>query len=324
MAIEMHQLRYFVAAADAGSVTRAAERCRVAQPSLSQQIKKLEEHLGMTLFDRLGRGIALTDAGRTLLPRARRILADVRDIDANLQRHVAEGAGALAVGAIPTMAPYVLPRAVSDLQRSLPACAISIREGLTEQLVEGLLDNDLDCALLSTPLEHDLLAVEVIAEEELLVVAPRSHVLAVSGATPFHRLKGVATVSLEEMHCLGRQIQGFCGAQQVASRIVCRASQLSTIFDLVSLGLGISIVPEMAASAETRPNLAFVRLTPNPLVRQIAVAWRRDRSRTRAAVQFVEHVRGNFARGVHQLTRERVRQRLRRDRAMRQSPTPQR
>src|SRR5580692_2741122 len=116
--MELHQLRYFVATAECGNVSRAAERCFVAQPSLSQQLKKLEQSLGTTLFDRLGRGIALTDAGRALLPRARRILAEVRTTEANLQQEAVDGPGTLVVGAIPTVAPYLVPPALRSIRRA--------------------------------------------------------------------------------------------------------------------------------------------------------------------------------------------------------------
>ena len=145
--MELHQLRYFVAIAEAGSVSRAAERCFVAQPSLSQQLKKLEQSLGATLFDRLGRGIALTDAGRALLPRARRILAEVRTTEANLQQEALDGPGTLVVGAIPTVAPYLIPPALRSIRRAYPGCAVSVREDLTEQLVEALENNEIDCAI---------------------------------------------------------------------------------------------------------------------------------------------------------------------------------
>ncbi|MDP1861810.1 MAG: LysR family transcriptional regulator, partial [Gemmatimonadaceae bacterium] len=145
--MELQQLRYFVAAAEAGSVSRAAARCHVAQPSLSQQLRKLEEELGVPLFDRIGRGIAITDAGRAFLPRARRILAEVRDAELNLKNDVATGVGRLALGAIPTMAPYILPGALKTLRRKLPACEVSIREDVTESLVEALVDCEIDCAL---------------------------------------------------------------------------------------------------------------------------------------------------------------------------------
>jgi LysR family transcriptional regulator, hydrogen peroxide-inducible genes activator len=152
--MELHQLRYFVAAAEAGTISRAAQRCSIAQPSLSQQLKKLEESLGAQLLDRLGRGIALTEAGRALLPRARRILAEVRDAEANLEREVREGIGGVSIGAIPTMAPYLLPPAIQRLRGELPACEVTIREARTEELIELLVENQIDCALMSTPVPH--------------------------------------------------------------------------------------------------------------------------------------------------------------------------
>src|SRR6202050_2034093 len=176
--MEIHQLRYFVAAAECGNISRAAERCHVAQPSLSQQLKKLESLLGVKLFDRVGRGIAITDAGRALLPRARQILAQVRDAEANLQREAAGCQGTLIVGAIPTMAPYLLPPALEKFRSTYPDCQISVREDLTEQLAEALANNEIDCALVSTPLEDELLEIEVLAEEELLVAVTEHHAAA--------------------------------------------------------------------------------------------------------------------------------------------------
>src|SRR6266404_1872914 len=142
--MELHQLRYFVAVAECGNVSRAADRCHIAQPSLSQQLRKLEENLGVKLFDRLGRGIAITDAGRALLPRARRVLAEVRETEANLKREADGCQGTLVVGAIPTMAPYLLPAALDRLRAAHPECQVNVREGLTETLVEALADNEID------------------------------------------------------------------------------------------------------------------------------------------------------------------------------------
>lgn len=281
--MELHQLRYFVAAAEAGSVSRAAERSRVAQPSLSQQIRKLEAGLGVRLFDRLGRGVALTDAGRALLPRARRILSEVRDAEANLKREASAGVGTLVVGAIPTIAPYVLPRALQQLSTEHGAADVLIHEGFTEDLVELLADNRLDCALVSTPLEHEHLEVQVVGHEELVLVMPRTHALAGRERVTWAMLREQATVTLREMHCLGRQIEGFCAARATAPRVVCEATQLSTIFELVARGLGVSIVPAMAAAKQGDEHWAYARLAPHTPVRQIAVAWRKDRTRARQA-----------------------------------------
>ena len=264
--MELDQLRYFLAAAECENVSRAAVRCHVAQPSLSQQLKKLENYLGVTLFDRLGRGVALTDAGRALLPRARRILSEVRDTESNLKREAEDCRGTLVVGAIPTMAPYLLPPALRQLRASYPACHVSVREDLTENLAEALADNEIDCALVSTPLPHESLDVEVLAEEELMVVVPPGHAWARREDVGMPDLRGEPVVSLEEMHCLGRQIQGFCATRHMSPRVACRTTQLATILELVALGIGVSVVPEMAAAADGSGRCLYLRLRPGQAV----------------------------------------------------------
>lgn len=297
--MELHQLRYFVAAAETLSVTRAAERCRVAQPSLSQQIARLERSIGARLFDRLGRGIALTDAGRALLPRARRILAEVRDAEANVQREAEEGSGgaaAVAVGAIPTVAPYILPAAIKALRADHPECEPTIREAFTRDLVELVLENQLDCAITSTPIDDDRLDVQVLAHEELVVAMPASHALAGRAQIGWADLRTEPVVTLDEMHCLGRQIQGFCSVRSSASRVVCRTTQLATIFELVALGLGVSIVPEMAARHHGTRRWRYAHLSQHKPIRQIAMVWRGDRQRPRLSLALAEIVARGLAK----------------------------
>ena len=296
--MEIHQLRYFIATAECGNASRAAGRCHVAQPSLSQQLKKLETSLGVRLFDRLGRGMALTDAGRALLPRARAILGEIRAAEANIKLEANQARGTLTVGAIPTMAPYLLPPALSTLREAHKECAISVREGLTEDLVEALTDNEIDCALVSTPLQHDLLDVQVLGEERLLIVLPAGHPAAGSGMN-LADLEGHPAVVLEEMHCLGRQIQGLCVTRRVAPRVVCRTTQLATIFELVALGVGLSIVPEMAAAAQPGKRCQYLKIGDGGASRQVAVAWRKNRTRPLAAVQFVDAVARNLRARLH-------------------------
>jgi LysR family hydrogen peroxide-inducible transcriptional activator len=297
--MELHQLRYFVAAAECGNISRAAERCHVAQPSLSQQLKKLESLLGVNLFDRVGRGIAITDAGRALLPRARQILAQVRDTEANLRREAAGCGGTLIVGAIPTMAPYLLPPALEKFRSAYPDCQISVREALTEQLAEALVNNEIDCALLSTPLEDELLEIEILAEEELLVAVPERHPAAGKSQLGVTDLRGQPTISLEDMHCLGRQIEGFCSARHLSRRVVCRSTQMLTILELVGLGIGVSIIPAMAAAADHAGRCRYLPLRPGKPTRQIAVAWHHGRTRPLAATRFIEIVMTNLRHGLH-------------------------
>lgn len=282
--MEVRQLQYFLAVIEAGGITRAAERCRIAQPSLSQQIARLERSLGTRLFSRHRRGVALTDAGRALLPRARRILAEIRDAETSIQREADEGSGgaaALAIGAIPTIAPFVLPRAIKSLRAAHRACEPTIRETYTESLVELLIGNELDCAITSTPIDDDRLEVEVLGQEELLIAMPASHAHAKRAKWQWDDLRAEPVVTLDEMHCLGTQIQGFCSTRSTATRVICRTTQLTTIFELVALGLGVSIVPEMAARHHGTKRWRYAFLGEHTPMRQIAMVWRKGRERPR-------------------------------------------
>lgn len=276
--MEIHQLRYFLAAAEAGSMTLAAKRCRVAQPSLSQQIRKLEEGLGVTLFDRMGRGVVLTDAGRALLPRARRILGEVREARENLRSEVEQGAGRLAIGAIPTIAPYLLPPVLAELRAAFPGCELVVREDLTAALVEAVAHNELDVAITSTPIDHELIGVEVVGREDLLVVAPAAHPLAGVGRLTLADLREQPTVSLHEMHCLGEQVAAFCARSRLRPDVVCRTTQLATVLEFVRLGLGVSLVPAMAAAADASDERVYLRLSQGQPTREIALIRRAGRT----------------------------------------------
>ncbi|XVJ60364.1 MAG: LysR family transcriptional regulator [Tepidisphaera sp.] len=283
--MEIHQLRYMVAVAETGSATRAAARCRVAQPSLSQQIAKLERSLGKRLFDRLGTGMALTDAGKAFLPRASRILAGVDEADAWAGRGEMAEAPSLAVGAIPTIAPYLLPAALAEARKHLPGCEFKIREDLTDNLVEGLLDLSLDCALMSTPPVDDRLDTETIGDDELLAVIPASWKdvpRSARNAVALAELRDQPAVLLDEVHCLGHQVEAFCSSRKLGPRVVCRTTQLTTILEMVSLGLGFSLVPRMAVRPSVKRRI--VHLSPVRPKRPIVLAWRVGRTRSAASL----------------------------------------
>jgi len=289
--MELHQLRYFVAAAEAGSISRAAQRCGVAQPSLSQQIRRLEESLGVRLFDRLGRGVALTDEGRALVPRARRILGEVREAEMLVRSEDGEGAGRLSVGAIPTIAPYLLPGPLARLLADHPGCDVSVREDYTERLLERLADTEIDVAIVSTPVEHDLIETEVIGDEALLVVTPVDHPFAAGNGVSLAALRSEPTIALHEMHCLGRQISGFCAVKRIAPKVVCHAAQLSTLLEFVRLGMGVSLVPEMASRADASRERVYLPVLRGGPRREIALAWRSGRTKPAMARRLAAFVR---------------------------------
>jgi len=294
--MELHQLRYFVAAAEAGTMSLAAQRCDIAQPSLSQQIQKLEYSLGTTLFDRLGRGISLTPAGKALLPRARRILAEVLDAQTHLLGDVSEGVGRFAIGAIPTMAPYLLPDLLVSLRDHFPRCELLVREDFTENLVRQLVENQIDVAIVSTPIEQELIKVDVVGSEPMLVVIPTDHPLCQCDAIGLPELRGEPTITLSEVHCLGRQIAGFCSSRGLARRVSCQTTQIATVLELVDRGLGVSLIPAMAVTREQSATRHFMRMKKGPLTREIALAQRKDRSRSQVTTEMASLLTNQLAK----------------------------
>lgn len=287
--MEMHQLRYFVAVAETGSFSRAAERCLVSQPSLSLQIRKLEEELGQPLFDRLRRGVALTDAGKLLLPHARQILQEAHEVENQLKRQSHIENVPLAIGVLPTMAPYLLPLVIGRMLAEHRQCQLHVREDLTERLLEALVNNEIDCAIVSLPAEHELVEIEPIGKERLLLVVPDKEGWPNTPCS-LQDIQEMPLITLHEMHCLGQQIEGFCTQRALKRRIVCRSAELGTVQNLVALGLGASLVPEMCARRNPMAGCRYLPLTDEGIERAIVVAWRRDRSRGRLANLLVQHI----------------------------------
>src|SRR4051794_20542556 len=204
--MEIHQLRYFVAVADEGNFSRAAAKVRVAQPSLSQQIRKLEAEVGQPLFDRLPRSVMLTEAGRCLLEYARQILASVSDARRCIDEFQGEIAGRVAVGAIPTIAPYVLPELVITFQKHYPQVTLEIVEDVTDGITRRIEAGELDVALASTCQSSPSLRREQLAKEPLLALLPGGHPLAKNSLLEFDDLKAQRFLLLHEMHCLSQQV----------------------------------------------------------------------------------------------------------------------
>jgi len=292
--MEIHQLTYFVAVAETGSFSRAAERCNIAQPSLSQQILKLEQELGAPLFDRLPRKVVLTDAGRMLLPRAISILGDLQDIKHTLNQNMDAGHGSLHVGFIPTIAPFVLPRVIKRFSQELPNARLSVQEDLTETLVRNLLDGKLDVGITSMPIHHRLIRTEELLTEPLLVASSRKNDFITRTSIHVKELNDFPFIALSEMHCLGEQVQSFCHRQDLELKIVCDTSQLTTVKNCVELGLGVSLVPRALAVSDTSKQITYRTLSGATPQRKIAAATHAERSQSFLAKKFIEIVREEY------------------------------
>ncbi|MEY2819623.1 MAG: LysR family transcriptional regulator [Chloroflexota bacterium] len=292
--MEIHQLTYFVAVAETGSFSRAAERCNVAQPSLSQQIQKLEQELGEPLFDRLPRKVVLTDAGRMLLPRAINILSDLHDIKHTLNQNIDSGHGLLSVGFIPTIAPFVLPRVIKRFSQEFPNARLSVQEDLTEAIVHGLLDGKLDVGITSMPIHHRLIRTQELLTEPLLVASSKDNDFISRASIHVKDLDKFPFIALSEMHCLGEQVQSFCHRQDLELKIVCDTSQLTTVKNCVEIGLGVSLVPRALAVSDTSQLVKYRPLNGATPQRKIAAATHAERTQSFLAKKFIEIVKEEY------------------------------
>src|ERR1700677_3133467 len=244
--MEMQQLRYVVAVARTGNFSRAAEQCHVSQPSLSQQIQKLEEELDQRLFDRMKRQAKLTPHGEAFLPRAIRILAEV---DA-AKREATDARdlfrGIVTFGVLPTIAPYLLPDVMAEFTEKFPGVEMLVQEDTTARLIKLVHGYEIDFALASQPIQDERLEVKELFSEELLLALPPDHPLTSKTSVAVADLEDERLIVMKEDHCLGDQVLGFCDRRNVKSKISFRSAQLETIQALVSSGLGISLIPKMA------------------------------------------------------------------------------
>ncbi|MEX0654230.1 MAG: LysR substrate-binding domain-containing protein [Phycisphaeraceae bacterium] len=284
--MELHQLRYFVAVAELEHFTRAAERCRVSQPSLSQQIIKLERELGQPLIERLGRSIRLTDTGRSFYTRAAAILRLVDEAQTHAEAEGDWASGELSVAAILTVAPYLLPAMVKAFRRAFPHAQLSVREDFTANLVEAVAVGDVDVAFVALPVEHPRLTVEPLFDEPLLLAMPPGHRLQHRQRVSIRDLDLEPFVLIDETHCLGEQIVGYCRQHACAPTIACTSAQMLTVQEMVGLGQGVSLVPAMAARADRSQRRVYRPLTGVPPTRTIAMIRHRDRRPTRLAAAF--------------------------------------
>ncbi len=284
-------LRAFIETADAGSMSRAARQLGIAQPSLTLQVQRLEQHLGTQLFRRHGRGVALSEAGTALYPRARAILDEIRATEDAVRREGAERVNRLTVGAIPTIAPYVLPDALHRLRERHADARVELREGYSAVLARLVIDGTLDVAIAALPHAFEHVDTEPLGHDRLVVAVPSNHPAARAGRITLAQLRDAPAVTLDRAHCLGEQVAGFCSSHDVHASVVCHSSQLATVLELVGAGMGVSIVPAIAAARHNTPRCAYVPLVGHELQREIVAVWRPGAVRGAAARGFVECVR---------------------------------
>ena len=292
--MEIHQLRYFVAVAEEGSFSRAAAREHVAQPSLSQQIQKLEFDIGERLFDRLPRAIVLTEAGKCLLDYARRALLEMTNARRCVEDLKRDVAGRLTIGAILTIAPYVLPELIEKFQSRYPKVTLEIFEDTTESLTLRLEDGTLDVALVSNCNESPALHRDSLGNEPLLLLLSKKHQLAKRTKVKWSDIKSQKFLLLHEMHCLSAQVCELLEANHLRPQVVVKGVQLATISKMVGSGLGVTLVPQMMMKSDLASGCVALPFVPPVPVREINLIRNPLRLESKAAAAFREEAAATF------------------------------
>ena len=282
----LKQLRYFEAVARFNHFGRAAEHCAISQPALSMQIQELEKKLGLQLIERRSKGVRLTVEGKEMALRASRILAEVRDLTDFARQRASLLSGALHLGVIPSVAPYVLPPLLPILREQYPGLDLHIRETQTQVLLQQLLDGTLDLLLLALPVNHPEIETARLFEDRFLLALPRTHRTQGRVRATADLIKGDRLLLLEEGHCLRDQALTFCQLRQVDSINTFGASSLSTIVQMVANGLGLTLLPEISVDLETRhADIRVMRFAEPEPSRTLGLAWRSTCSRKRDFVE---------------------------------------
>lgn len=291
--MELHQLRYVLAIANTGNFTRAAEVSFVSQPSLSQQVAKLEKELGHKLFHRLGRRAVPTEAGAVFIERARRIIVEVDNAASEIRDDPLLGRQ-ITLGAIQTVAPYLLPSLIKRTREVLPNLQINTYEGFRGDLVDGLIDGRIDLALVSTPLVDTRLSVEPIFREPLLLAVGRSHRLASKRSFTVNDLAEETFIMMGRSSTLTEQVQQFCGEHDFEPHIGYRCGQVATLKSLVELGLGIAILPRLVQHPNDHGTIVYRQLTDRMPMREIGIVRHLQRYQSRGMAQFLDLIRQVF------------------------------
>ncbi|HLK83550.1 MAG TPA: hydrogen peroxide-inducible genes activator [Xanthobacteraceae bacterium] len=288
--ITLRQLRYFDALAGHSHFGRAAAACGISQPALSMQIKELEEALGAVLIERGARQVRLTKFGEEAALRVRDILRSVDEL-ADFARASRERlSGRLRIGMIPTIAPYLLPAVIENLARMRPELDIHVREAVTSKLIKELAEGRLDTAIVALPVSEPSLTEVALFAENFLLVRPGEDEGAPVPST--EKLRGMKLLLLEEGHCFRDQALSFCDMQSSPPREALDASSLSTLVQMVSAGMGVTLIPEMAVPVETRSASVSVAPFKDPQPsRTIGMIWRKTSPLAVQLLQLSEVIR---------------------------------
>lgn len=299
--MEIHQLVYFAEVIRQGNFTRAAERCHVSQPSLSQQVLKLEDELGQPLIRRTRQGALPTEFGQAVLARAQTILNELDAIKTAAANSASECDGHLTISAIPTIAPYCLPGLISACAQAYPGILLTLSEDTTDEMVAKLRQGQIDFGLLSPPFrgEQDLDTIH-LGDDELLATLPCDHALTKRSKITLEDLAKHPIVLMKEAHCLRRQSISLCETSGIKPSVRIESSQLETVLSIVEGGHGFSFTPAMAVPTFKHRKLQFRSLSPKPVHRGICLVSQRQHTLPHTHRAFRELAQRMLTKQLHE------------------------
>lgn len=280
--MNLRDLRYLIALEEHRHFGRAAEACHVSQPTLSTQIRKLEDELQVALVERAPRKVMLTEAGAQIADRARRVMAEVEQMRQIARRTLDPDAGSLRLGLFPTLGPYLLPHVVAPIRERFPRLELLLVEEKTEVLLQQLREGRLDAALLALPIHEDTLDTQTLFDEPFVLAVPEGHPLSRRQSLTVKALHNEHLLLLEDGHCLRDQALDVCQLAGAGEKEGFRATSLETLRQMVAAGVGITLLPQLSVlpPVPPSPNLRLLPFTKPAPHRRIALAWRRSSARS--------------------------------------------
>lgn len=301
--MNLRDLKYIIAVAESRHFGHAAERCYVSQPTLSGQIKKLEEELGVAIFERTNRSVEITPIGAVIVEKARLMLEQADAIQHYAQAHQDPLAGPLRIGAIPTLSPYLIPLILLPLKKQHPHLKLVLSEEMTDMLLKRLRDHEIDGALLATPIQEPDLDVIPLFEEPFWLAHPRDHAFYNKEEITEQDLENTELLLLSEGHCLAKQAMEVChmkDRKQQGEMADLRAASLETLLQLVGAGFGCTLVPALAirGSWTTDSGVIARKLEIPDAYRRVSLVFRHSYPRREALTAFVNVIKQNLPNTV--------------------------
>ena len=287
--MNLRDLTYLIAVAEQLHFGKAADYCHVSQPTLSMQIKKLEEYLGVTIFERTNKQVMLTPDGQQIIQMARGIVAAQQDLVAYARSCRDPFAGTFRLGAFPTIAPYFLPRIVAPITQAMPNLQLLLLEEKSPILIEKLLHGQIDAAILALPVEHDTLESILLFEDRFQLAVPRHHRLAHHKTVSMADILDEPLLLLEDGHCMRHQALQVCQLSGAKENSTFRATSLETLRQMVVAGSGITLIPEIAIDDKQNHAISYIPFAHNHPSRSIGMVWRHSTPRKPAIEALCRH-----------------------------------